>query len=93
MRLVKVFLLVTTALAAVCSAEPRYFGGIDVGSKGTKASLFSSTMTADGDEIELIFGQTINTRLVSSMKDKKFTDVGLQEATDAAKTLMDAMKA
>jgi exopolyphosphatase/pppGpp-phosphohydrolase len=50
-------------------------------------------MTADGDEIELIFGQTINTRLVSSMKDKKFTDVGLQEATDAAKTLMDAMKA
>ena len=93
MRFVRATLLMTTVLAAFCGAQTRYFGGIDLGSKGTKAALFSSMRTPEGDDIELILGKTINTKLVSSMKDGRFTDGGIQEATDAAKTLVDAMQA
>lgn len=93
MRVLRTILLMTTALAAICSAQTRYFGGIDLGSKGTKAALFSSTKTPEGDDIVLILGKTINTKLVSSMKDGRFTPGGIQDATDAAKQLVDAMRA
>jgi exopolyphosphatase/pppGpp-phosphohydrolase len=93
MRFVRTTLLMTTVLATLCSAQTKYFGGIDLGSKGTKAALFSAAHTSDGYDIELVFGKAINTKLVSSMKEGRFTDGGLQEATDAAKTLIDAMQA
>jgi len=91
-QFVKAILLMTTALAAFCSGQTSYFGGIDVGSKGTKAALFSLTNTPEGDEIGPIFGDTINTKLVSSMKDGDFTEDGIKDATDAAKRLIEEMK-
>jgi len=39
------------------------------------------------------FGQTRNTILVSSMRDGKFTDAGMQDAAEAARILVGAMRA
>jgi hypothetical protein len=93
MRRVQTILLMTLVLATLSSAQTRYFGGIDLGSKGTKAALFSLTKTPDGNDFEPIFTKTINTKLVSSMKDGSFTDDGIADATSAAKQLVDGMKA
>ncbi|MBV8903022.1 MAG: hypothetical protein JOZ22_05240 [Acidobacteriia bacterium] len=93
MRAIKGILTITMALAAIASAQTKYFGGVDVGSKGTKAALFSATRKADGDEIKLIFGKTVNGPLVSSMRDGRlFTTEGIKWATDTTRDLLGAMQ-
>jgi hypothetical protein len=69
------------------SGQARYFGGIDLGSKGTKAELFLLNKDTD------LYDRPINTKLVSSMKDGLFTDAGIQDATDAVKQQIKAMQA
>lgn len=92
-QITKIMLAITVCGASAWSAETRYFGGIDLGSKGTKAALFSFIQEADGTDERVVYGRTINTKLVSSMKDGNFTDEGIQDATDAVKQLVDEMKA
>jgi hypothetical protein len=70
-----------------------YYGAIDLGSKGTKAALYSFVTEEDGRDPVVLFSKTINTKLVSSMKDGKFTPDGIADATAAAKNEIDAMKA
>lgn len=93
MRLTKAIFATTMALAAVASAQTRYFGGIDVGSKGTKAALFSVSQKAEESQIKPIFGKTINTRLVSTMQNGRFTAAGMEDAAEAAKDLLETMRA
>src|ERR1700728_1354199 len=92
MRLMtKIFTLAVVMVASV-TAQTRYFGGIDVGSKGSKAALFSITPKGEVNEIYLIFGKAINTRLVATMKDGRVTKVGIDDATDASKQLIADMR-
>jgi len=73
-------------------ANARYFGAVDLGSKGTKASLYSFVADEDGPNAEVMFSKTVNTKLVSSMKDGNFTPEGIADATAAVKQVVDAMK-
>jgi exopolyphosphatase/pppGpp-phosphohydrolase len=70
-----------------------YYGAVDLGSKGTKASLYSFETEDEGRNPVVIFSKTINTSLVSSMQGDKFTADGIADATQAVRTVVDAMKA
>jgi exopolyphosphatase/pppGpp-phosphohydrolase len=74
-------------------ANTHYYGAVDLGSKGTKAALYSFVMEEDGPNPSVVFTKTINTKLVSSMQDGKFTPDGIADATSAVKQVVDAMKA
>lgn len=82
-----------TAKAKKTAPAARYFGSVDLGSKGTKASLYSFVVDEDGPNADVLFSKTVNTSLVSSMKDGNFTPAGIADATNAVKTVVDAMKA
>ena len=79
--------------AAPAPAKVEYYGAVDLGSKGTKATLYSFEPEEDGDYPNAIFTKVINTKLVSSMVDGKFTKDGIADAADAVKQVIDAMKA
>jgi len=79
--------------AALAPAKVEYYGAVDLGSKGTKATLYSFEPEEDGDYPNAIFTKVINTKLVSSMVDGKFTKDGISDAADAVKQVIDAMKA
>ena len=79
------------AVSAAAGAE--YYGAVDLGSKGTKATLYSFEQEEDGDYPNPIFTKVVNTKLVSSMVDGKFTKDGIADAADAVKQVIDAMKA
>ena len=70
-----------------------YYGAVDLGSKGTKASLYSFVTEEEGSNPAVEFSKVINTKLVSSMEDGKFTKEGIADAADAVKKVVDAMKA
>lgn len=73
--------------------EKKFFAGIELGSKGTRGSLFSFLREIDGPDEQVIYTQTINTKLVSSMRNQEFTEEGIQDASAAVKFLVDEMKA
>jgi exopolyphosphatase/pppGpp-phosphohydrolase len=73
-------------------ASTHYYGAIDLGSKGTKAALYSFVTEEDGRDPVVIFSKTVNTKLVSSMHDGKFSPDGIADATSAVKDEIAAMK-
>ncbi len=75
------------------STSAHYYGAIDLGSKGTKASLYSFVTEEDGRNPFVVFSKTINTKLVSSMSNGAFTSDGIADAVNAVKQEVDAMKA
>jgi hypothetical protein len=75
------------------AAEVHYYGAVDLGSKGTKAALYSFVMEEDGPNPTVVFTKTINTKLVSSMKDGNFTPEGIADAAGAVKQVVEAMRA
>lgn len=79
--------------AAPALVKVEYYGAVDLGSKGTKATLYSFEPEEDGDYPNPIFTKVVNTKLVSSMVDGKFTKDGIADASDAVKQVVDAMKA
>jgi len=101
MRFAKIVLF-TAIAGAPAFAQTQYYGAVDLGSKGSKAELFSfhretcptEFKSKEADEsFCFVYGKTINTQLVSSMKDGQFTEVGIRDATDAVKREMDEMQA
>lgn len=89
MRQFKMLLLTLLFLvAAAVQAQTRYYVGIDLGSSGTKAALYSFK---DGAP-KPVLDRTINTKLVSSMSDSRFTPAGIDDAANAAKQLIADMK-
>jgi exopolyphosphatase/pppGpp-phosphohydrolase len=76
-------------VAATLQAQTRYYIGIDLGSSGTKAMLYSFT---DGAP-KPVLDRTIDTKLVSSMNGGRYTPAGIQDAAGAAKQLIADLKA
>jgi hypothetical protein len=67
--------------------------GVDLGSKGAKGALFYFAQEPDGPAERVVYGRTINHKLVSSMNGEQFTEAGIEDAADAVKDLIDEMKA
>jgi hypothetical protein len=75
---------------AVSNGPVRYYAGIDLGAKGTKPDFFSLNSSKKLDGLKL---DTIETKLVSSMRDGEFSDSGIREATNAVSRLLGQMQA
>ncbi len=83
-------------------AQSHYYAAVDLGSKGTKAALYSFVREAEGPDARVIFSKTVNTTLVSGAVNTKtaegkaemrFTPKGIEEAADAVKQVTDLMRA
>ena len=77
---------------ASATGSAHYYGAIDLGSKGTKASLYSFVTEEEGRNPVVVFSKTINTKLVSSMNNGAFSPDGISDAVSAVKQEVDAMK-
>jgi exopolyphosphatase/pppGpp-phosphohydrolase len=80
------------AAAAAPSSKVSYFGGIDLGSRGIKAFVYSFAREGEGLDARALFQKTISTKLTSSAKDNKFTPEGIAEAKDAVARLVGEMR-
>ncbi|GEM_PF-2256142 len=69
------------------------FGGVEIGSKGVKARLFSFSGTGENRTVKEHYSKSINTSLVSSMTSGKFSETGIQEVSNAVVQLADEVKA
>jgi len=77
--------------APVSSNGPTYFAGIDLGSKGIKAYVFSFVKEGEGPDARSLFKNEINTKLVSGAKGNHLTPEGIAEATSAVVKLLGEM--
>lgn len=68
------------------------FGGVEIGSKGVKARLFSFSGTGDSRNVKEHYAKSINTSLVSSMASGKFSETGIQEVSKAVAQLVGELK-
>jgi Ppx/GppA phosphatase family len=92
MRVVKTVLIGVLWCSASLSAQSRYYGAVDLGSKGVKAALYSFVREAEGLDARVLLKNTITTKLASSMKDARFTAEGIQDAVDATRRLFEQMQ-
>jgi exopolyphosphatase/pppGpp-phosphohydrolase len=92
MRAVRIVILGLLWCSASLSAQSRYYGAIDLGSKGVKAALYSFIREAEGLDTRVLLKNTINTKLTSSMNDARFTAEGIQDAVDATRRLFEQMQ-
>jgi exopolyphosphatase/pppGpp-phosphohydrolase len=75
------------------AAQPSYFAGIDLGSRGAKAYIYAFTEEGENLQAQIVFKDTVNTKLVSSAQGKMFTSAGIEEATAAVTRLVGEMRA
>jgi hypothetical protein len=73
------------------SSTPAY-GGIEIGSKGVKARLFSFKGTGENRTVQEYFSRSLNTSLASSMVSGKFSETGIQEVVKAIQSQIEEMK-
>jgi exopolyphosphatase/pppGpp-phosphohydrolase len=101
MRFIKLPFLLTilamgNALAqnhtGMITPNSHYYGAVDLGSSGVKAQLYSFLIEDESRKPDILFGETINTKLVSSMRDGNFTPEGIADAANAVKQVVDSMK-
>ncbi len=91
MRQIKLIFFAVLTMAVSAAAQTKYYGAIDLGAKGAKAAIFYFVQENKERSPVVVFNQIINTTL-GSMKDGRFTDVGIHEAADAARQLLAAMR-
>src|SRR5215831_17752771 len=72
----------TRKKAAVPPPNTHYYGAVDLGSRGTKAVLYSFVTEEEGRNPVGIFSDVKITTLVSSMRDGQFTKEGIADAAD-----------
>lgn len=92
MRFLKATMTILVAVTGLYG-QTKYYGGVDLGSKGAKAALFSFVRGPEGKDAKVLDGQVINTKLVSSMDHGQFTPAGIEDASNAVKRLVEGMKA
>jgi TonB family protein len=80
------------APSAKAAANTHYYGAVDLGSRGTKASLYSFVTEEEGANPDVIFSRIINTSLVSSMQDGNFSPAGITDAVNAVQQVVEAMQ-
>ena len=97
MRIALFLSLIALVLPVSGAATPNQslsvFGGVEIGSKGVKARLFSFSGTGENRAVKEHYSKSINTSLVSSMTSGKFSENGIQEVSNAVVQLADELKA
>ena len=79
--------------APAVTNESSVYGGVEIGSKGVKARLFSFTGSGENRSVKEHFSKSINTSLVSSMASGKFGESAIQEVVKAVGQLVQDLKA
>jgi exopolyphosphatase/pppGpp-phosphohydrolase len=78
--------------AATTPARAELHGGIEIGAKGVKATVLDVTPHADGYELSVKFGDSINTTLSEGIaKTGKFDDKAVTDTVAAIKQFRDRM--
>jgi exopolyphosphatase/pppGpp-phosphohydrolase len=92
LRKVSLIFILVLLLAGYLGAQPATYGAIDLGSKGTKAALYSFVRDKGELTAKPLMSDTVNTKLVSSMNGTRFTAEGINDAIDATQSLLEKMQ-
>lgn len=83
--------LLVQAQAVTPNAQGTVYGGIEVGSKGIKATAIHVTEGDEGYNVKLIYAEVVNTTLMQ-LKDNKFVPDVLRDTMQAVGKLLARMK-
>lgn len=84
-----IFLLPANSVAA--GKNNKLHGGIEIGSRGVKATAINFARKGGGYDVKILHTETINTSIMK-LKDNRFTPEGLKEAAAAVKTMFDRLR-
>ena len=90
----RIRLLIATVafFASATTARAELHGGIEIGAKGVKATVLDITPHADGYELSVKSGESINTTLSAGIaKNGKFDDKAIEETVAAVKQFHNRM--
>lgn len=74
------------AKTALAEKNNKLHGGIEIGSRGVKATAINFTRKGNGYDVKILYTETINTSIMK-LKDNRFTPEGLKEAADAVEKM------
>jgi len=100
-KLVQALLLLVPSLMITClparaqtvaqSQPGALYGGIEVGSKGVKATAIRATEGEDGYNVKLVYAEVVNTTIMQ-LKDNKFAPDVIRDTASAIGKLLTRMK-
>lgn len=85
-------LLLTFSVASVAgktaasAKNDKLHGGIEIGSKGVKATALHFTRKGNGYDVKILYSETINTTIMK-VKDNKFTPEAIAETVEAVRKI------
>lgn len=80
----------TRAIAQTKEGPEELYGGIEIGSKGVKATAIKVSPGPEGLDVKLVYGEVINTTLMK-LKDNRFAPEIIDETVAAVHKLMTKM--
>ena len=75
-----------TAKTIAVAKNDKLHGGIEIGSKGVKATALHFTRKGNGYDVKILYSETINTTIMK-VKDNKFTPEAIAETVEAVKKI------
>ena len=92
--LTALFLLIWSAVPATARAvakNDKLHGGIEIGSKGVKATALHFTRKGNGYDVKILYSETINTTIMK-VKDNRFTPEAIAETVEAVRKIFNRMQ-
>ena len=80
------------AKTVLAEKNNKLHGGIEIGSRGVKATAINFTRKGNGYDVKILYTETINTSIMK-LKDNRFTPEGLKEAADAVEKMFTKLQA
>lgn len=84
-------LAVTSAVAKPIAKNDKLHGGIEIGSKGVKATALHFTRKGNGYDVKILYTETINTTIMK-VKENKFTPEAISETIQAVQKIFNKMQ-
>jgi hypothetical protein len=75
-----------TAKIVAVAKNDKLHGGIEIGSKGVKATALHFTRKGNGYDVKILYSETINTTIMK-VKDNKFTPEAITETAEAVRKI------
>ncbi len=80
-----------TSSASAIAKNTKLHGGIEIGSRGVKATAINFSRKGSGYDVKIIYTEVINTSIMK-VKDNKFTPEAMQETADAVNKMFTRMQ-
>lgn len=76
---------------AASAKNEKLHGGIEIGSKGVKATAINFTRKGNGYDVKILYSETINTTIMK-VKDNRFTPEAIDETVQAVRKMFNRMQ-